>query len=211
MFKRSLVAMFLALFLFPTSLRAADLLVLGDSLSAGYGLSPGGSWVDLMQNRIDSKGLDLRVVNASISGETSSGGLSRLPDLLETHAPNIVLLELGANDGLRGTPLKIIERNLDQMAAQIEDAGAQLVVIGIRLPPNYGPRYTEAFFDLFGSLAKQYRAVHVPFLLEGVATDWSLMQPDGLHPTADAQPIILDTVWNDIESLLGIDEKKPIN
>lgn len=202
MIRYFVISFLLASSLISSSSKAGDILVLGDSLSAGYGLAPGEGWVDLMQNRLDQLSPSLSVVNGSVSGETTSGGLARLPALLETHHPDIVLLELGANDGLRGTPLPVIERNLNQLAQTITGAGAQLVVIGIRLPPNYGPRYTEAFFELFSSLADQYDAAHVPFLLEGVATDWSLMQPDGLHPTAKAQPMILDTVWSTLAPLL---------
>jgi len=177
-------------------------MVLGDSLSAGYGLNPGEGWVELMEQQLESSGLTL--LNASVSGETTAGGLARLPDLLELHEPKWVLLELGANDGLRGTPLNIIQTNLEAIANKISKSGAQLVVIGIQLPPNYGPRYTRAFFNLFPKLSEQFSAPLVPFLLEGVATDWDLMQSDGLHPKAEAQPIILETVMNVVGPEIGV-------
>jgi len=179
--------------------RADGILVLGDSLAAGYGLERGEGWVDLMQQRIADSGRSIEVINASVSGETTSGGLSRLPDLLELHQPDMVLLELGANDGLRGIPLQIVERNLDELVALISAVDAQIVVLGNRLPPNYGPRYTQQFFELFQKLADKHELPLVPFLLDKVATEWDLMQSDGLHPNAKAQPIILETVWQVLE------------
>jgi acyl-CoA thioesterase-1 len=187
---------------FAMPVKAADIMVLGDSLSAGYGLTPGEGWVELMESRIEGTGLTL--LNASVSGETTAGGLARLPDLLELHEPKWVLLELGANDGLRGTPLNIIKTNLEAMGSKISESGAQLVVIGIQLPPNYGPRYTRAFFNLFPELSEKFDAPLVPFLLEGVATDWDLMQSDGLHPKAVAQPIILETVMKVVGPEIGV-------
>jgi len=194
---RLLVAFWLAI-----PVKAADILVLGDSLSAGYGLTPGEGWVELMEQRLEGSGLTL--LNASVSGETTAGGLARLPDLLVLHEPKWVLLELGANDGLRGTPLNIIQTNLDALASRITESGAKLIVIGIQLPPNYGPRYTRAFFNLFPQLAEKFKAPLVPFLLEGVATDWDLMQSDGLHPKAEAQPIILQTVMDVVGPEIGL-------
>ena len=196
-----MLRLFIASF-FAMPVKAADIMVLGDSLSAGYGLTPGEGWVELMESRIEGTGLTL--LNASVSGETTAGGLARLPDLLELHEPKWVLLELGANDGLRGTPLNIIKTNLEAMANKISESGAQLVVIGIQLPPNYGPRYTRAFFNLFPELSEKFDAPLVPFLLEGVATDWDLMQSDGLHPKAVAQPIILETVMKVVGPEIGV-------
>ncbi|QJD71649.1 arylesterase [Marinobacterium sp. LSUCC0821] len=192
-FKALLLSAFIALS--PYSVQASGVMVFGDSLSAGYGLEPGQGWVDLLAQRVQEEGLAFEVVNASVSGETTSGGLARLPDLLDLHEPQWVVLELGANDGLRGMPLQIIEANLAKLAETVQASGAQLVVVGIRLPPNYGPRYTDNFFNLFPKLAETFEAPLVPFLLEGVADNWSLMQADGLHPTAEAQPKILGTVW----------------
>lgn len=201
MLKNFMLRLFIASF-FVMPVKAADIMVLGDSLSAGYGLTPGEGWVELMEPRIEGSGLTL--LNASVSGETTAGGLSRLPDLLELHEPKWVLLELGANDGLRGTPLNIIQSNLEAMANKISESGAQFVVIGIQLPPNYGPRYTRAFFNLFPELSEKFDAPLVPFLLEGVATDWDLMQSDGLHPKAVAQPIILETVMKVVGPEIGV-------
>ena len=201
MLKNFMLRLFIASF-FAMPVKAADIMVLGDSLSAGYGLTPGEGWVELMEQRIEGSGLTL--LNASVSGETTAGGLARLPDLLELHEPKWVLLELGANDGLRGTPLNIIKTNLEAMANKISESGAQLVVIGIQLPPNYGPRYTRAFFNLFPELSEKFDAPLVPFLLEGVATDWDLMQSDGLHPKAVAQPIILETVMKVVGPEIGV-------
>ena len=199
-FKALLLSAFIALS--PYSVQASGVMVFGDSLSAGYGLEPGQGWVDLLAMRVQEEGLAFEVINASVSGETTSGGLARLPDLLDLHEPQWVVLELGANDGLRGMPLQIIEANLAKLAETVQASGAQLVVVGIRLPPNYGPRYTDSFFNLFAKLAETFEAPLVPFLLEGVADNWSLMQADGLHPTAEAQPKILDTVWQVLAGVL---------
>lgn len=183
-----------------TSLNANTLLVVGDSLSAAYGIQPEEGWVALMEQRLDVEQYTL--VNASVSGETTSGGLTRLPSLLERHQPDYVLLQLGANDALRGLPINMIRANLTALVEMIQESGAQTVIIGIRIPPNYGPQYTESFFNLYSEIADQFDLIRVPFLLENVALDWNLMQSDGLHPNAQAQPIILDTVWPYIESLL---------
>lgn len=201
MLKNFIPHLFIAFWL-ALPVKAADILVLGDSLSAGYGLTPGEGWVELMELRL--KASELSLLNASVSGETTAGGLARLPDLLDVHEPKWVLLELGANDGLRGTPLNIIQTNLEALASRITESGAKLIVIGIQLPPNYGPRYTRAFFNLFPKLAETFDAPLVPFLLEGVATDWDLMQSDGLHPKAEAQPIILETVMSVVGPEIGV-------
>lgn len=188
------------LFMVSTSLNANTLLVLGDSLSAAYGIQPEQGWVALMEQRLDAEQYTL--INASVSGETTDGGLTRLPALLERHQPNYVLLQLGANDALRGLPINMIRSNLTALVEMIQDSGAQIAIIGIRIPPNYGPQYTESFFNLYAEIADQFGLVRVPFLLENVALDWNLMQSDGLHPNAEAQPIILDNVWPYVESLL---------
>lgn len=184
------------------AVQAAPLLVLGDSLSAGYGIAPEQGWVHLLRQRLNERGVALEVVNASVSGETTSGGLSRLPALLETHQPVVVLIELGANDGLRGTPLNIVRSNLVALVQAAQQGGARVLLIGNRLPPNYGPQYTEAFFDLFAQVAEEQDVPLVPFLLEGVAQDWDLMQNDGYHPTAQAQPLLLERVWPVLQPLL---------
>jgi len=191
------------LLILASSLRADTLLVVGDSLSAAHGIPQSEGWVSLLEEELKQRGHPLRVVNASISGETTSGGLSRLPRLLKDYQPELVLLELGANDGLRGTPLSVIEQNLRQMIELSQAAGAQVLLIGIRLPPNYGPQYTERFYQIYPELADEYGLPLVPFLLEKVALDPRLMQRDGLHPNSDAQPILLQTVWKQLGPLLG--------
>lgn len=170
---------------------AATILVHGDSLSAGYGIPPQTGWVQLLQ---DHYGEQHQIVNASVSGETSQGGLQRLPGLLATHQPDIMLLQLGANDGLRGYPLQPLQTNLQQMTRLAQQSGAAVVIIGIRLPPNLGTRYTEPFFNLFATVAAAEGLLYLPFLLAGIATDPSLMQEDGLHPNQSAQPLILQQV-----------------
>ncbi len=176
------------------------LLVYGDSLSAAYGIDEAQGWVALLAERL--KGTGWRVVNGSVSGETTTGGLARLPGMLDSHAPELVILELGGNDGLRGLPLAAMRRNLEAMAALVRDRGADALLVGIRLPPNYGPRYTEPFFELFGEVAAARGLPLAPFLLEGVALRPGLMQDDGIHPTAAAQPLILDNVWPHLVPLL---------
>ena len=157
------------------------MLVLGDSISAGLGVPAGAGWVDLLPPELDG----CEVVNASISGETTEGGKARLPALLQQHRPRLVVLELGGNDGLRGFSLALTRANLAAMIATAHDAGARVLLLGMRIPPNYGPRYAEGFHALFGELATQTGAALVPFLLEGIATDPALMQTDGVHPTAE--------------------------
>ena len=191
----------LALFL-SASLSANTLLVVGDSLSAAYGISPEQGWVSLLDARLQATDTDYQVINASVSGETTSGGLTRLPALLSQHQPNIVLIELGANDALRGLPVAVIRENLKSLIKQSLNASSQVLLVGIRIPPNYGPQYTETFFNIYAELADQFEVPRVPFLLENVALDWNLMQSDGHHPNADAQPIILDNVWPYLEPLL---------
>jgi len=182
--------------------QAPVLLVLGDSLSAAYGLPLDQGWVSLLQSRIDERDLPHQVVNAAISGDTVAGGLSRLPTLLTDHQPAIVLIELGANDGLRGFAPTQIEDDLVTLVKQVQATDAQVVLIGVRLPPNYGPAYTERFQRLFANVAERTGIDLVPRLLAGVADDLALMQADGLHPTAEAQPLVLDNVWPALEPLL---------
>jgi acyl-CoA thioesterase-1 len=185
--------------LLPAVARAADgapvILVFGDSISAGFGIDVTHGWVQLLAQKISAEGYGFRVVNASVSGETTVGGLARLPRALTTHHPDIVLLELGGNDGLRSLPTRAAHDNLEQMIRQVRAARAQPVLLGMRMPPNYGERYTTAFQEMYHDLAMQYHVPLVPFLLEKVAGDASLMQADGLHPTQAAQPLLLDTVW----------------
>jgi acyl-CoA thioesterase I len=179
------------------------ILVFGDSLSAAYGLAPEQGWVALLAQRLKTQGYGYQVVNASMSGETSAGGLERLRRALELHRPEIVVLELGANDALRGLPVSEIRENLAQMVRLARGAGARVLLVGIRMPPNYGPRYTEEFARVFPELAKQYDLPLVPFLLEKVALDPALMQPDGMHPNARGEPPVLATLWPHLKPLLN--------
>ena len=190
--------------LFGSAARAESpvILVLGDSLSAGYGIPVEKGWVNLLQRRLVERGFPYRVVNASISGDTTSGGLSRLPAALELHRPAIVVLELGANDGLRGQPPMAMSRNLSRMIEQSQQAGARVLLAEMRIPPNYGPLYAQKFQATFGELAQHYAIPLIPFLLDGVAGNPALIQDDGLHPRAEAQPQILDNVWAVLEPTL---------
>ena len=177
-------------------------LVLGDSLSAGYGIKPAQGWVALLEQRLRAQGYEYGVVNASVSGETSGGGLQRLPRALELHRPAIVIVELGANDGLRGLSVPLTSDNLTKIVGESKQAGAQVVLVGMRLPPNYGPRYTNDFMRMYREIATAGKVALVPFLLQSVALNPALMQGDGLHPTAPAQPALLDTVWPQLKPLL---------
>ena len=179
----------------PAAPTPQTILVLGDSLSAAHGIAQNQGWVTLLAERMVQKTPPWKVINASISGETTSGGLTRLPALLTTHKPQWVLIELGANDGLRGLPLKIIHQNLQRLIEMSQQSGARVILIGIMLPPNYGFAYTTPFTAMYQQLAVENRLPLVPFLLQDIATEPALMQADGLHPNATAQPVILDNVW----------------
>lgn len=179
------------------------LLIFGDSLSAGYGVQPEQAWASLLQQRLANEGYGQRVVNASVSGETTSGGLSRLPRALAQQHPEVIVLELGANDGLRGLPLPAVRENLGRMIDLARSAGVRILLVGVQLPPNYGPAYTTRFRDMYGELARQSKVALVPFLMEGVALDERLMQADGLHPNAAGQPRLLDNVWPRLKPLLS--------
>jgi acyl-CoA thioesterase-1 len=178
-------------------------LVLGDSLSAGYGIRSAQGWVSLLEQRLQTQGYGYKVVNASVSGETSGGGLQRLPRALELHRPAVVIVELGANDGLRGLNNSLTRDNLTKIVAEAKKSGAQVVLVGMRLPPNYGPRYTNDFMTMYREIAAASKVALVPFLLESVALKPELMQEDGLHPTAAAQPALLETVWPVLKPLLN--------
>lgn len=178
------------------------LLIFGDSLSTGYGLTRGTGWVDLLAQRVERNNYPWRVVNASISGETTAGGATRLPTVLRQHRPAIVIIELGGNDGLRGLPIDAMRSNLDRMIKTATRAGARPILVGMRLPPNYGIQYTTKFHDTFRTLAQRYGIVLVPFLLERVAARADLFQLDMIHPTAPAQPLVLEEVWAYLEPLL---------
>jgi len=169
--------------------------VLGDSLSASYGLAQTSGWVSLLQQRLAAEKFSYEVINASISGETTSGGLYRIDALLASHQPRVVILALGANDGLRGLSLQATQSNLETMIRRTKKSRAQVLLIGMRLPPNYGPAYTEKFHRLYEQLALKYQIKRVPFLLASIVDKREYFQADGLHPTAEAQPLLLDTVW----------------
>jgi len=183
--------------------KAPAILIMGDSLSAGFGMKVSDSWTSLLQQRLKSENLPHRVINASISGETTNGGLSRLAQALDAHKPKIVIIELGANDGLRGLPLNLMRKNLSRMIELCQRVKTQVLLVGMRLPPNYGPRYTHDFTQIFTELAEKYNTGVAPFLLADVATKPQLMQSDGLHPNASAQKQLLDTLWPHLLPLLG--------
>jgi acyl-CoA thioesterase-1 len=177
-------------------------LVLGDSLSAEYGLARGTGWVSLLQQKLKAEKIDARIVNASISGETTSGGRTRLPALLSQHHPNIVVIELGANDGLRGLPVASAEDNLRSMVSLAHKDNAKVLLVGMRMPPNYGRAYTERFAGMYRQLSTQLKTPLVPFMLEGVAQDPAMFQADRLHPLASAHPIILANIWPQFSALI---------
>ena len=184
---------------------AQTILVVGDSLSAEYGLRRGSGWVALMQQRLAAQGIAAEVVNASISGDTTSGGRSRLGALLAQHQPSHVLLELGGNDALRGLPLQMTEDNLQHMAQAARKAGAKVLVIGMQMPPNYGADYAARFAEVFAKVARANQSGLVPFLLKGVADGadpTSMFQADRIHPLAEAHPVMLDNVWPELRKLL---------
>lgn len=175
---------------------------MGDSLSAAHGIPAKEGWVTLLEERLAQSHPDYKVVNVSISGETTHGGLTRLPAALAQHQPNLVILELGANDGLRGVPLTVIENNLNQLVSQVRASGALVLLLEMRIPPNYGPRYSEGFTRLFSRVAEQQGVPLLPFFMAEVALEPDLMQADGLHPNVQAQPLLLESVWSALEDLL---------
>ncbi|WP_165674748.1 arylesterase [Metapseudomonas otitidis] len=192
----------LGLLLLAQEAAAGTVLVVGDSISAALGLETSQGWVSLLQEKLDSERIDHRVVNASISGDTSAGGAARLPALLGEHKPEVVIIELGGNDGLRGQPPAQLQQNLFEMVRQSKGVGAKVLILGMKLPPNYGQRYTTAFAEVFPKVASETGSALVPFLLEGAAGVPSMMQPDGIHPAAAAQPVLLDNVWPTLKPLL---------
>lgn len=193
----------LALCLSPTWVFAKTVMVLGDSISAGYGIEPQQAWVNLLQKRLDQQyPKQHKVVNASVSGETTSGALARLPKLLQTHKPNVVVIELGGNDGLRGQPPLMIQKNLAQLIQQSQKANATVVVLGMKMPPNYGTAYSKAFENNYKVVSQQYKVKLLPFFLEGVAGNKSLMQKDLVHPNAKAQSILLNLAYPYVKDAL---------
>lgn len=202
---RTILVLLLSFLGLSSTALAADrpvILVLGDSLSAGYGIPVEQGWVARLQKRLDAEGYGYTVVNASVSGETTVGGLERLPRALAKHAPAVVIIELGGNDGLRGLPVAELRANLEALVATSRKSGAEALLAAIRMPPNYGPQYTERFYAVYESLARERKVPWVPFFLEGVALREDLFQDDGIHPDLEAQPILLDNVWPALEPLL---------
>ncbi len=197
--------MIIWLALYGATCRAApapSILVLGDSLSAAYGIPLEKGWVALLQQRLEAKGYGYRVVNASGSGETTGGALTRLPRALASHKPAIVIIELGGNDGLRGLPIAKLRENFESMIEMAARAGARVMLVGMRIPPNYGPDYAQAFHQLYGELSAANEIPLVPFFLDGIALDDALMQDDGIHPNVQAQPKMLDLIWPQLEPML---------
>ncbi|HZD19395.1 MAG TPA: arylesterase [Burkholderiales bacterium] len=189
----------------PAPARAATppvILIVGDSLSAGYGLIAGQGWVSLLQQRLKREGYGYRVVNASVSGETTDGGVQRLKRALDQHHPAIVVIELGGNDGLRGLPVSRVRTNLELLITKSRAAGAEVLLVSIRVPANYGQRYTTSFQGVYMDLANRYKIGLVPFLSDQVAVDLALFQADGIHPNAQAQPILLNNLWPKLSPLL---------
>ncbi len=189
----------LSLFALVASAQAQTILVLGDSLSAAYGIQVDEGWVALLRQKLPGH----RIVNASISGETTDGGVNRLPALLQKHKPDIVIVELGGNDGLRGFQINRIRDNLTALVQMSQSAGAEVLLVGMKIPPNYGLRYTSEFHDSYAQTAKRFDTALLPFLLEGVATDPGLMQEDRIHPNAKAQAQLLENIWPYLEPLVA--------
>jgi acyl-CoA thioesterase-1 len=201
--KRFLVLLILVFAGFPANADTPAILVFGDSISAGYGLARvEQGWVGMLRAKLKDEGYGYQVVNASVTGETTAGGLARLPRALAMHHPRVVILELGGNDGLRALPIDQMRSNLGKMVDLSVDSGAQVLVLGMRIPPNYGPEFTEKFFAVFADVARDKRAPLVPFLLNDIALSPNLMQADGVHPNELGQPKLLDNVWPRLRSLL---------
>ena len=192
----------LALMCMAQNAAAGTILIVGDSISAGFGLDTRLGWVSLLEQRLSKEGHDDKVINASISGDTSAGGLARLPALLAEHKPDVVIVELGGNDGLRGQLPAQLKQNLASMIEASQQAGAKVLLLGMQLPPNYGARYTQAFAAVYAELANEKKVALVPFLLEGVGGKPELMQADRIHPAAGAQGLLLDNVWPALKPLL---------
>ncbi len=204
MFRVLVLALLLAAAAPPV--RAAEppvILVLGDSLSAGYGLVPGQGWVSLLQQRLKKEGYGHRVVNASVSGETTDGGVARLDRALATHKPGIVILELGGNDGLRGLPVSRVQSNLGLLITKSRAAGAEVLLLTVSMPSNYGPQYTSSYQKIYDDLRTRYKVSVAALMGPELALDLTYFQPDGIHPNARAQPLLLDNVWPQLTPLLG--------
>lgn len=203
-FNRYLACVLLSLLALPAL--AQNILLVGDSISAAYGLEIEQGWVRMLEQRLAEHKQPYTVVNASVSGDTTAGGLARLPALLEQNQPALVLIELGGNDGLRALPVANLQQNLSAMVTLAQQAGAEVILLGMRIPPNYGPRYTDAFERVFVDVANEHAVSLVPFLLEGVGGVDGMIQSDGVHPTAAAQSILLDNAWPKIRQWLASQE-----
>ena len=190
----------------PSTEDRSALMILGDSISAGYGIREDQGWVQLLARTLTETELPWDTINASISGETTSGGLARLPELLDTHSPELLVIELGGNDGLRGYPTHLMQQNIENMVSMAREAGATPVLMAMRIPPNYGPRYTRAFEQVYRTIAEQEEILYIPFFLEEIAVQEGMMQDDGIHPTAIAQPLMRDFVWPYLEPLFSAEE-----
>jgi acyl-CoA thioesterase-1 len=199
---RAISLIILALSALPAYSASKPMLVLGDSLSAEYGLVRGTGWVPLLQARLQQQKIDIPIINASISGETTIGGRTRLPNLLAKYNPSIVVIELGANDGLRGLSLATAAANLKTMITETKKAHAKVLLVGMRIPPNYGPDYTNQFAEMYSKVAKETHVPFLPFFFQDIASKPELFQADQLHPTAQAQPILLHTIWPYLKPLL---------
>ena len=219
-FRLFLVLRFLIVSLYFTSFVAwstpavaanPKILIYGDSLSAAYGIPQQQGWAALLKEKLNKENLHFEVINASISGETSSSGLTRLTGTLKQTQPKIIILELGANDGLRGLPIQELRKNLSAMILQSKKSGAKVLLIGMRIPPNYGAKYTEAFNQSYRLLSRQHKIPLVPFMLENVAAHPDLIQQDGLHPNVLGQPIILDNIWPELRQLIVTTSNKKVN
>lgn len=200
---RLIVACALAIVATSAYSASKTVLVLGDSLSAEYGISRGAGWVTLLEKRLKDERIDATIINASISGETTSGGKARLPALLQQHKPSVVVIELGGNDGLRGLPLSAAQANLRAMIEEAQKANAKVLLVGMQIPPNYGRDYTEKFYALYSKLSREAKIPLVPFLLHGVAERPQLFQADRIHPVSEAQPIMLDNIWPHLKPLIA--------
>jgi acyl-CoA thioesterase-1 len=181
---------------------AKSIVVLGDSISAGYGIEVSQGWVALLQQKLNEKHAGYTIHNESISGDTTAGGLARIDRALTLHKPAVVIIELGANDGLRGLPPELIKRNLAGISRRAQQAGAKVLLLSMKIPPNYGKRYIDLFYNIYPQLATELRVPYVPFIMEDVALSKDMMQQDGLHPNAEGQPFIADKVWRQLLPLL---------
>lgn len=190
------------------SLKVPVILVVGDSLSSAFGMAQNKGWVNLLQNRLRDQKYPHRVINASITGETTQGGASRISGLLDQHQPDIVLVELGGNDGLRGLPIALMKKGLDEIIRSVQARQIRVLLIGMQLPPNYGIRYTRQFIETYTGLAAQHKTALVPFLMQGFATNPDLIQADGIHPREEAQTLMLDNVWPALVDMLGNPRQK---